>query len=77
MACVTPDGKPTSSGLRMLRALKDGLDSPEKIAAGTNFPLFQVRSGLRELETAGLVSSQEGKYQLEPKGKELAENKPA
>ena len=32
MACVTPDGKPTESGTKMLRALKSGLGSPEEIA---------------------------------------------
>jgi len=77
MACISPDGKPTASGFRILRALRDGLGSPEKIAGGTNVPLFKVRSGLREMETAGLVSSQEDQYKLEPKGKELADTVPA
>ena len=77
MACIKSDGKPSASGFRMLRALKDGLDTPEKIASGTGVPLFQVRSGLREMETAGMVSAHEDKYQLEPKGKELADSVPS
>ena len=77
MACIKSDGKPTASGFRMLRALKDGQDTPEKIASGIGIPLFQARSGLREIETAGLVSSREDKYQLEPKGKELADSVPS
>jgi DNA-binding IclR family transcriptional regulator len=73
MPCMNPDGKPTASGFRILRAIKDGLGSPEEIAEGTGVPIFKTRSGLREMETAGLVSSKEGKYQLEAKGKELAD----
>lgn len=73
MACISPDGKPTATGLRLLRALKDGLGSPEEIAQGTTIPLFRVRSGLREMEEAGMISSKEDKYQLEAKGRELAD----
>jgi DNA-binding IclR family transcriptional regulator len=76
MACISPDGKPTATGFRILRALNDGLGSPEAIAEGTDVPLFKVRSGLREMEIAGLVSVQEGKYQLASKGKELADTPP-
>jgi len=71
MACISPDGKPTESGARMLRALKSGPGSPEEIAKSTGVPLFRVRSGLRELTRAGLVDQKDGKYELSPKGVDL------
>jgi hypothetical protein len=55
----------------MLRALNDGLETPEQIAANAHVPLFRARSGLRDMEAFGLVSVQGGKYKLEAKGKEL------
>jgi len=56
MACISPDGKPTESGAKMLRALQAGSGSPEEIAKEAGLPLFRVRSGLRELTEAGLAS---------------------
>jgi len=70
MACISPDGKPTESGTKMLRALKSALGTPEEIAQDTGLPLFRVRSGLRELTQAGLAT-QNDKYQLTEKGEEL------
>ena len=71
MACISPDGKPTESGARMLRALESGLGSPEEIAKEAGLPLFRVRSGLRELTQAGLANQKDDKYELSPKGVEL------
>ena len=71
MACISPDGKPTESGSKMLRALQAGLRSPEEIARDTGLPLFRVRSGLRELTQAGLASQKGDKYELLPKGGEV------
>ena len=71
MACVSPDGEPTESGTKMLRALQTGLRSPEEIAQNAGLPLFRVRSGLRELAQAGLVDQKEDKYTLSQKGAEL------
>jgi len=73
MACISPDGKLTESGAKMLRALKSGLGSPEEIAEDTGLPLFRVRSGLRELAQAGLTTPQNGNYKLTEKGAELVE----
>ena len=72
MACISPDGKPTESGARMLRALKSGLRSPEEIAKEAGVPLFRVRSGLRELTQAGLASQKVDRYEITDKGEELA-----
>ena len=71
MACISPDGKPTESGTKMLRALKAGLGAPEEIAKEAGLPLFRVRSGLRELTLAGLASHKDDKYELSPKGVEV------
>jgi predicted transcriptional regulator len=71
MACISPDGKPTESGAKMLRALKSGLKSPEEIARDAGLPLFRVRSGLRELTQAGLANQKGDKYEISDKGAEL------
>ena len=68
MPCVSPDGKPTSSGIATLKALKNGALSPEEIAGKTGQPLFRVRSGLRELKNAGFVEESEDKYMLSKSG---------
>jgi predicted transcriptional regulator len=74
MACISPDGKPTASGGRMLAVLKKGPSSAEEVAQNSGLPLFRVRSGLRELAQAGLTSARDDKYELSPKGRELAES---
>ena len=71
MACISPDGKPTESGTKLLRVLKSGLSSAEDIAQNTGLPLFRVRSGLRELTGAELVTEKGEGYELSPKGNEL------
>ena len=71
MSCISPDGKPTESGSKMLHALKSGLSSPEEIAKDAGLPLFRVRSGLRELTQAGLASQNNDKYELTDKGTRL------
>jgi len=68
MACISPDGKPTESGAKMLRALKSGLGSPEEVAKDAGLPLFRVRSGLRELAQAGLATQQDDNYVITDKG---------
>ena len=71
MACISPDGKPTESGSKMLRALKAELGSPEEVASKAGLPLFRVRSGLRELTEAGLAKQKGDKYELSAEGAEL------
>jgi len=73
MPCVSPDGKPTSSGMALLQSLKEGSLSPKDIADKTGQPLFRVRSGLRELKNAGFVEEAEDKYGLSNKGKTLVQ----
>lgn len=68
MPCVSPDGKPTSSGIAMLQALKNGASSPEEIASKTGHPLFRVRSGLRDLKNAGFLEEKSDRYVLSESG---------
>jgi len=68
MPCVSPDGKPTSSGMALLKSLKNETLSPEDIANKTGQPLFRVRSGLRELKNAGFVEEAEDRYRLSKTG---------
>lgn len=68
MACVSPDGKPTESGLKILNALKARELSPEEISSKTGLPLFRVRSGLRELVSVELINEKEGNFFLTDKG---------
>ncbi len=68
MACVGSDGRPTENGVKMLRAIAAGPKSAEVVAEETDLPLFRVRSGLRELEAAGLASSVGEAYKLTENG---------
>lgn len=68
MPCVSPDGKPTESGLKMLGALKAGNKVAEDIAAATGMPLYRVRSGLRDMVEAGYATENDGAHSLTDKG---------
>ena len=72
MPCMSPDGKPTESGIATLKAIKGGAATPSEIATATNRQLFLVRSGLRELVGAELVKLSENKYQLTDTGERAA-----
>lgn len=72
MPCVSPDERPTSTGMALLKSLKNGALSPEEITSNGQ-PLFRVRSGLRELKNAGFIQEAEDKYRLSYTGKTIAE----
>jgi len=69
MPCVSPDGKPTESGVKMLGALQAGSKSPEDISSATGMALFRVRSGIRDMVAAGFVAESDGAYALTEQGK--------
>jgi len=71
LPCVSPDGKPTKSGIATLSALKSGASTPKAVAEITGHPLFKVRSGLRELINSGFVKQVNDNYQLTPEGSKL------
>ncbi|MEM2904707.1 MAG: hypothetical protein QW057_06785 [Candidatus Bathyarchaeia archaeon] len=68
---MSGDGRPTSSGMTALRALKDRPLSPEEVARRVNQSLPRVRSGLREFQNAGFVEEAEGRYRLSGRGAEV------
>ena len=69
--CVSPDGKPTKSGIATLSAIKNGALTPEAVSEKTGQPLFRVRSGLRELVKAKLVEQIDQTYKLTPKAVQM------
>jgi DNA-binding IclR family transcriptional regulator len=69
--CVSPDGKPTKSGIATLSALKSGASTVKAVSDVTGQPLFKVRSGLRELVNAGFVKQVDDNYQLTTEGSKL------
>jgi predicted transcriptional regulator len=68
---MSPDGRPTESGVATLKAIKAGAGTPSQIATATNRQLFLVRSGLRELVGAGFIENIEDRYQLTPSGEKI------
>ena len=71
MPCVSPDGKPTGTGVKTLSAVKEGATKPPEIAKATGNPMFRVRSGLRELVNAGFLEEENGDYTLTETGKNV------
>lgn len=64
MACVNADGTLTKSAQAVLEALREPA-TPAEVAAKTGFPLFRIRSSLRELKEAGLLDEMlDGRYRL-------------
>jgi predicted transcriptional regulator len=61
MACVNPDGSLSESGRKLLTVLAEPLN-PEEISRETEQPLFKVRSSLREMVDAGLITEEDGRY---------------
>lgn len=67
VACISPDGKPTESGKKILEAAKDPR-TLEEISITIDLPLFRVRSGLRDLVEAGYLKEEDQKYKIMEKG---------
>ena len=72
--CVSPDGKPTQSGLATLNVVKGGAVTPRDVADATGQPMFRVRSGLRDLVNAGFLDLSEDKYSLTSEGEHVLSN---
>jgi predicted transcriptional regulator len=71
MPCVSPDGKPTKSGMATLSAIKNVASTPKAVSEQNGQSLFKVRSGLRELAKAGLVEQKDENYKLTSKAEQL------
>jgi DNA-binding IclR family transcriptional regulator len=64
MPCVTPDGKPSETGIKTLKVVQGGSKTPEAVQTATGEPMFKVRSGLRDLVNAGFLELKGGEYSL-------------
>jgi predicted transcriptional regulator len=67
MACIDNDGNITRSAELMLLAAIEPNDI-ETIIKECAIAPFRVRSGLRELEKAGLIKMKDNLYQVTPRG---------
>mgnify|MGYP001027718668 CR=1 FL=1 len=67
MACVNPDGTLSTSAKELLKILDNPL-TPEEISQKLNRPMFKVRSSLREMLEAELISLEEDKYVITEEG---------
>ena len=68
MACVNPDGSISGTARSVLEALVDTHDE-QGLAQATNHPLYRLRSSLRELQEAGLVTIEQGRISLTAAGR--------
>ncbi len=70
MPCVNDDGSLSASGLALLRAVS--LSQNETvIQKNSGLPLYRVRSGLRSLENAGLLTTENNYFFLTEEGNKL------
>ncbi len=69
MACVNPDGTISESAKNLLRIIQVPL-LPEEISKQVAQPLFKVRSSLREMNAAGFVEEENGKFKITERGRE-------
>jgi DNA-binding IclR family transcriptional regulator len=68
---VSPDGRLSDRALMLLKLLKEkGKLTDIEIAELTQRPLFQVRSSLRELTSAGFLKQEGAHYLLTEKAEE-------
>jgi predicted transcriptional regulator len=74
VACIDEDGNITRSAELMLLAAVEPNDV-ETIIKECGLPPFRVRSGLRELEKAGLIQLKNNLYQVTSKGIDKLEGK--
>lgn len=67
MACVNPNGEITDSARQILAAMAHPVPL-EQVAEQTGFPLYRIRSAVRELAQAGLASEGQDGWQITASG---------
>ncbi len=67
MPCINPNGQITDSARKLLSAMERPAPLP-KVAADTGLPLYRIRSAVRELAQAGLVSKSGDAWQITAEG---------
>lgn len=73
MACINPDGSLTRPGRALLTALQRPVDLA-RASSDSGIPLYRVRSVIRELLEAGLVSVEGELYKITGPGMEKLQN---
>lgn len=70
MGCINADGSLTPVALQVLRALAASTEpvTGDVVARVTGLPVYRARASLRELQSAGLVTSQNGAPRLSAVG---------
>jgi len=63
MACINSDGSLTKTAKKVMAVIKSPLRDFE-IAEKIHFPVYLVRSSLRELVEIGLIEDTDGKFSL-------------
>lgn len=63
MACIKADGSLTSTAKKVMKVLKTPASDLE-VASQISFPVYLVRSSLRELAEIGLIAEINGKFEL-------------
>jgi predicted transcriptional regulator len=71
MPCIDSQGHMSEAARRILDALEQP-QTPENAASLLNLPLYRVRSGVREMVEAGLLSESNGTFVATPRGRQLA-----
>lgn len=69
MACINPDGTLTKPAQTILKAMKAPARA-EELAGASGFPLYRVRSVIRELLDAGLAVEKDEKFTISELGLE-------
>jgi predicted transcriptional regulator len=73
MGCINPDNSLTETAKKLLRIVS--VPSPvEQIAKKLDLPIFKIRSSIREMTKAGLITEMNEQYVISEKGKELLTN---
>jgi hypothetical protein len=70
MACVNPDGSLTTVARAVLTAMETKA-TPEEIAAGAAYPIFRVRSALRDMLAKDMVAVADGRYAITDVGRQM------
>ena len=69
MPCINPDGTLTQTAEKVLKAIPVP-SNDSQIGTRMSFPVFLVRSSLRQLVDIGLVRETDGIYELTDLGRE-------
>jgi predicted transcriptional regulator len=72
MGCINRDGALTFTAKDVLEALGEPR-TPEEIRDIARQPLYRVRASLREMEAAGYVSTEDGRWRITESGRAALE----